>query len=187
MKIIIVGLHDSGKQEIREFMKQQGLIACSKFSSDPEAYDEYFEPQIVKEIFDNNSYLYIDTFFESTNDLFVGATMESFDKCDFITLTPREMMQIPSNRNLGEVCIIWLDNTRANRYKHWKETNSTIGFNEQEEFEKQYMTNFTDFVYKFQNSHLIYFNNEEPLRAAAVATAIHKVPMLLPMFEKSFK
>ena len=113
--------------------------------------------------------------------------MESFDKCDFITLTPREMMQIPSNRNLGEVCIIWLDNTRANRYKHWKETNSTIDFNEQEEFEKQYMTNFTDFVYKFQNSHLIYFNNEEPLRAAAVAVAIHKVPMLLPMFEKSFK
>ena len=49
------------------------------------------------------------------------------------------------------------------------------------------MTNFTDFVYKFQNSHLIYFNNEEPLRAAAVAVAIHKVPMLLPMFEKSFK
>ena len=62
MKIIIVGLHDSGKQEIREFMKQQGLIACSKFSSDPEAYDEYFEPKIVKEIFDNNSYLYIPHF-----------------------------------------------------------------------------------------------------------------------------
>jgi len=187
IKTIIIGLHDSGKQEIREFMKNQGLVACRKFSSDPEAYDDYFEPITVKEIFDNNSYLYVDTFFEKQSDVFVGATLNDYDNCDFITLSPREFMQIPANRNLGEVVIIWVDNTRSRRFEHWKSKKECTDFNAQEEFEKAGTSNLINYIYKFPNSHVLYFNNEEAERIAAIATAVSKVPELIPIFEKTFK
>ncbi len=188
MKIIIIGLHDSGKKEIREFMKQHGLQPCRKFSSDPEAYDDYLEPITVKEIFDNNSYLYIDTFYDAEDGVFVGSTLNEFDKCDFITLTPREFIQIPANRNLGETIIIWIDNTRSKRFEHWKaKSNENSDFNAQEEFEKSGTSNLINFIYKFPNSHILYFNNEEPERIAAIATALSKVPELVPIFETAFK
>ena len=188
MKVIIVGLHDSGKKDIRKTLTEYGFKACPKFSGDPEAYDKYYDNKTIKEIFDNNAYLYIDTL-AGAPDIFIGALTSDWDNCEFITMSPRELMNITplTQQQMGEVTIIWMDSNRSTRFAYWNAEDGESDFNLLEEFERQGMQNFTEFIYNFPNSHILYFNNEEPSRVAAIAAAILKYNNLIPIFENSFK
>lgn len=191
MKIIIVGCHDSGKREISDILQSYGFNRCRHFSNDENETDTFYEANIIDDIYTNNVYLFMDCPHDR-NDVFRGVEMREYEACDFVTMTPREMLRIPTNRNLGEICVIWIDNTRINRFDHWKETSGGSSqqiedFHAIEEYERQGMSNFTDFLYKIKHCHVLYFCNEERERIASVAAAMMKYPDLIEMFEKSHK
>ena len=55
-----------------------------------------------------------------------------------------------------------------------------------EEAESQFDADFVKSIYNFPNSQLIYFNNEDPSRVAAIVYTLVKHPELVDIFVKKF-
>lgn len=95
MKFFIVGLHSSGKQEIISTLEELG-IRCGKVFSNIDTpsnniYNsfnyEYYTDSEVKEIFENNAYIFYKDIYELPT-IYEGLSLYEFDNNDVFVLSP---------------------------------------------------------------------------------------------------
>lgn len=198
MKYFVIGLHASGKQEVLDNLSKLGVNCGKKFSNidkpSTNIYNshnyELYTINDVNEVFENEAYVFIKELQSkhllNTNKYFEGLSKYTFDQNDVFALSPDQFISIsPINVN-DEVCFVWLDNTKSYRKNKYYNDKCSYNFNEREEIEKRDMNEFVKSIYNFPNSHMIYFNNEEPERIATIIYTLIKHPELFKLYKKTF-
>lgn len=197
MKYIIVGLHSSGKSEILRMLEQSGVKVGRTFSNlDTEStsvYNSYeyeiYDLKDVRDMFENHAYIFLHNI-ESPNIYnsavyYEGLSFYDYDNNDVFVMSPDQFLAIPKNVDLGDVCIVWLDNTRNNRTVRYNEESRKYDFNHRETIEKQYIDVFINSIYKYKN--LMYFTDEDPHRVATIIKTCVNHPEVLPDFVANFR
>lgn len=191
MEIIIVGLHSSGKFEIQKILKKYGIKCASLFSDiDKNKTDIYgvnqyitYTPEDIKSINSNNAAIFINSIPMAGNMYFEGLSCYDFENNDVCVLSPHQLVQIPSHK-LKNKLIVWVDNTRGNRFTRHSNENRTYNFIRQEGIDGECIKNFTEYIY---SSPYIYFNNENEERIATIIYTIIKYPELKNIYITNFK
>ena len=192
MKIFIIGLHGSGKQEIADLLRKEGIKVGKLFTNLPtsenQPYHNYetFTNEEIKEVFENNAYIFIKDIENESYEYFEGLSSYEFDNNDVFIINPNQFIKIASNVIKEPLCIIWLDNTQENRLLRYRQEKEIYDFFKQEAIEKQYINDFIDSIYNFPKSNLLYFTNEEPCRVATIAYTLVKHPELVGIYERNF-
>lgn len=196
MKIFIVGKQCSGKTDVLDECEALGLRVGREFCNikskeihiDPK-YELYSIDDIDK-IFENNAYISITGIDESgVLDGYMGyrgLSLYTFDNSDIMLLHPQQVCALNKKSITDQIVFIWLDNNRDNRIHRYAEKKHTYNFIEIEDIESQFDADFIKTIYNFPNSKLLYFNNEDPDRVAAIAYAIIMHPDLLDIFVNKF-
>lgn len=192
MKYIITGLHSSGKREVIQDLKKSSLLRVGRtFNNISQHIDGlynidsvYYTNQEINSIFENKSYIFIKEVTDYNIPYYTGLTKQEFDICDVFVLTPDQFISIPNFPE--EVCIIWMDNNTLQRKQRYNSQKMTYDFRLREELEKENSEEFINKLYKSPNSHLIYFENEDPTRVSAIIQALAKHKDLLPLFESHY-
>ncbi|MGN1319248.1 MAG: hypothetical protein ACI4VF_09560, partial [Lachnospirales bacterium] len=97
----------------------------------------------------------------------------TYDNNDVFALSPDQILAISPMALKGEeICFIWLDNTRANRKSRHYNEKRTYNFINRDNIERDGIQSLVKFLYGFENSHVIYFNNEEPSRVSTIIYSI---------------
>lgn len=192
MKYAIIGFHCSGKDEIIRDIEQSTLIPCGKsFTNMIEPIEgaytcnsETFDNNEISTIFENQAYLFLREVTDFGIPYYDGMTLHEFDSSAVICLTPDQMVSIA--KFPAEMCFVWLDNTTAERRQRHTAEKRKHDFQATEDLQRQFSDEFINKLYGTPNSHLLYFNNEEPQRVSAVIQALIKHPDLLPLFESRY-
>ena len=192
MKIFIIGFHGSGKQEICDILRNENINVGRLFTNLPtfnnQPYHNYetFTNEDIKEIFENNAYIFIKEVENESYEYFEGLSSYEFDNNDVFMITPNQFVKITPTVIKEPICIIWLDNTQENRLLRYRQEKETYDFFKQETVEKQYINDFINNIYNYPKSKLLYFTNEEPCRVATIAYTLVKHPELVNIYEKNF-
>ena len=144
----------------------------------------YYTNTEINSIFENKSYIFIKEVTDYDIPFYTGLTKQEFDICDVFVLTPDQFIAVPSFPE--EVCIIWLDNNTLQRKQRYNSQKMIYDFKTRENLEKEDSEEYINKLYKSPNSHLIYFENEEPSRVSAIIQALAKHEDLLPIFETHY-
>lgn len=195
MKFIIVGLHGSGKQEVFDALEKRGMKCGRQFSNldkvDPNIYNstnyELYSTTDIHNIFENNAYIFLHSLEDSNNrsqyTFFEGLAFYEFDNNDVFIMSPDQVVDIPRNIDLKDVCFVWLDNTQSNRISRYNDELRTYNFNKREQIETKDIDTFIKNIY---NNPVLYFTNEDPMRVACIVEACIKHPDLTDEFIKNF-
>lgn len=191
MKYFITGFHCSGKERLLKDLKSAGINVGTSFNTISEYVPEIYTcnsvtytNQDVSDIFENSDYIFLREITAYGVPFYDGLTRTSFDNSDVFCVTPDQTVWIP---NVPEdVCFIWLDNTTSERRLRYTEEKRKYDFSVTEALEKEYAEEFINKIYNMPKTHLIYFNNEDPVRVSAVIQALILHPDLLPIFEKRY-
>ena len=196
MKIFVVGKQCSGKTEILNECEELGLrvgrefcnIKSSALHIDPK-YERYTMDDISK-IFENNAYICISGINESgVLDGYMGyrgISLYTFDNSDVMALHPNQVCELNKQAITDDVLFIWMDDNRDRRIHRYAENKYVYNFIEVEENESQFDADFVKVIYNLPHSTLIYFNNEDPSRVAAIIYAIRNHPDLIDIFVNRF-
>ena len=196
MKIFVVGKQCSGKTEILNECEELGLrvgrefcnIKSSALHIDPK-YERYTMDDISK-IFENNAYICISGINESgVLDCYMGyrcISLYTFDNSDIMALHPNQVCELNKQAITDDVLFIWMDDNRDRRIHRYAENKYVYNFIEVEENESQFDADFVKIIYNLPHSKLIYFNNEDPSRVAAIIYAIRNHPDLIDIFVNRF-
>lgn len=192
MKYIITGLHSSGKREVIQDLKRTSSLRIGRtFNNISQNIDGlynmdqiYYTNSEINSIFENKSYIFIKEITDYNIPFYTGLTKQEFDICDVFVLSPDQFIAIPAFPE--EVCIIWMDNTTIQRKQRYNSKKMVYDFKLREDIEKESSEEYINKLYNSPNSHLIYFENEEPSRVSAIIQAIAKHEDLLPIFEKHY-
>lgn len=198
MKYFIVGLHSSGKQEVLDMLEKLG-ISCGKLFSNienptEEVYNSYnyelYSDKDINDIFENNAYVFIQELQSPGNinsyRFFEGLSKYSFDQHEVFAISPDQLLAISQSSINEDVCFVWLDNTKTNRRSRYRVEKRSYNFNDRDYIEKSEIQTFVKFLYSFNNSHVLYFSNEDPARVATIIYSIITHPDLLEMYVKNF-
>lgn len=199
MKYFIIGLHASGKQEIIDELTELG-ISCGKLFSNMEAPNpniyngcnyELYPNKDVMDIFENGAYVFMQEMqgdkYDGVYKYFEGLSSYTYDNNDVFALSPDQILAISPMALKGEeICFIWLDNTRANRKSRHYNEKRPYNFANRDNIERDGIQSLVKFLYGFERSHVIYFNNEEPSRVSTIIYSIIKHPDLFKLYEKNF-
>lgn len=192
MKTFILGFHGSGKQEIADLLRREGIKVGKLFTNLSNfanlAYHNYehFENAEIKEIFENNAYIFIKEVETESYEYFEGLSSYEYDNNDVFILTPNQFVKIPPAAIKDDLCLVWLDNTQENRLLHYRSEKESYDFFKQEFIEKEYVNDFINMIYDYPKSKLIYFTNEDSARVATVVYALTKHNDLIDIFHKNF-
>lgn len=199
MKYIIIGMHCSGKQEIADILENNG-IKCGKLFTNIENtsniynglnYEQY-STKDINEIFENNAYIFLQEYTFDNDISFVntkyyeGLSLYSFENNEVFVMSPDQLFAINPASIKEEVTFIWLDNIKKDRLNKYYAEKRSYSFSARESIELKDSTSFVKFLYGFNNSHVLYFTNEDPARVAAIIYSVVKHPDLLPMFIETF-
>ena len=196
MKVFIVGRQCSGKTEVLDECDELGLRVGREFCNiqspvlhiDPK-YELYTIDDINK-IFENNAYICITGIDESgVLDGYMGyrgLSLYTFDNSDVMLLHPQQVCSLNKKAITEPILFVWVDDNRDKRIHRFVENKCGHNFIEIEEVESQFDTDFIKTVYNLPNSQLIYFNNEDPGRIAAIVYTLVKHPELVDIFVKKF-
>lgn len=196
MKIFVVGKQCSGKADVLDACEDLGLkvgrefcnVTSSALHIDPK-YELYNIDDIDK-IFENNAYICINGVEESgVLDGYMGyrgLSLYTFDNSDVMLLHPQQVCTINKKVITEPIVFVWLDNNRDNRIHHFAEKKCEYSFIEVEDLETQFDSDFVKAIYNFPNSKILYFNNEDTERVAAIIYAMIKYPDLIPIFANKF-
>lgn len=199
MKYFITGLHSSGKQEVINVLEGLG-VKCGKLFTNmddmPAAiYNkdnyEYYSNEDINNVFENNAYIFIQEHPQSTlgfktGRYYEGLSKYTFDQNDVFILSPDQLLAIPQNAITEEVCFVWLDNTKDNRSSRYHNEHRLYNFIERDELEKRDLNTYVKTLCSFENSKLIYFNDEVPSRVATIVNVMIKHPDTINDFIKNF-
>lgn len=204
MKYFIVGLHASGKHEVINNLKKMGIKCGSIFSNiEPanKATDsanvygknnyEYYDISEICKLFENNAYLFLHEIpgllsFDSTCKYYEGLSAYEFDNNDVFVISPDQLLNILPNSIKEPICFVWMDAKQSTRKIRFYSENRNYNFNEREAIEKRDINLFIKTMYGFNNSNVLYFNNEEPERVAAIIYSLIKHPDLFDVYSKKF-
>jgi len=199
MKYFITGLHSSGKQEVINVLEGLG-VKCGKLFTNmedmaPAIYNrdnyEYYSNEDINNVFENNAYIFIQEHPQSTlgfktGRYYEGLSKYTFDQNDVFILSPDQLLAIPQNAITEEVCFVWLDNTKDNRSSRYHNEHRLYNFIERDELEKRDLNTYVKTLCSFENSKLIYFNDEVPSRVATIVNVMIKHPDTINDFIKNF-
>ena len=186
-------MNASGKQEILQSLKNEGILCGKLFSNitQPSSklynseYYELYDDDEIKSIFENNAYIFYKDIY-CLNNVYEGLSLYEFDNNDVFALTPDQFLSIPMKPLSDQVCIIWLDNNKQDRYQRFKLEGRDYNFNDKNKVEQINQEDFINNLYNFPKSKLLYFCNEDPQRIAMIIYAMIKHPDLVDKFVKKF-
>ena len=199
MKYFIVGLHGSGKQEVCDILKDMG-VKCGKNFSNLDMVSEYiyncnnyesYSDKDISDIFENNAYVFIqelqfDHNVSSIKKYFEGLSKHTLENNDVFILSPDQLLSVIPGSINEEVCFIWLDNTKSNRWGRHYEEKRGYSFYNRDHYERKDIGAFVKLLYNFENSKLLYFNNEEPSRIATIIYTLIQHPELEDLYSSHF-
>jgi hypothetical protein len=199
MKYFIVGLHSSGKQEVLDTLEKMDIKCGKLFANLDEPHEEIYNSfnyikyndEDINSVFENNAYIFIQELPFTTLNFkpavyYEGLSKYEFDNNDVFILSPDQLISITPNTIKDDVCFIWLDNTKDNRSSRYYNEKRSYNYNERDAYEKRDLNIYVKMLYSFDNSRLIYFNNEVPNRIATITYAMIKHPDLIDTFVKNF-
>ena len=200
MKYFIVGLHSSGKQEIINILESYGVKCgknftnCEFLTEEMYNYDKYEKYSImdVNDVFENDAYIFIQELPDggkmnfTAHRWYEGLSKYSFDQNEVFVISPDQLLAIPPKVINEEVCFVWLDNNKANRSTRYHNEKRAYNFNTRDEIERKDLGTFIKTLYTFNNSHILYFNNEEPNRIAAIIYTLINHPYMKDIYFKMF-
>ena len=194
-------MHCSGKQEVADILENNGINCGRLFTnldnlSSSNIYNganyEQYTSKDINEIFENNAYIFMHEF-PWGNELnlsalkyYEGLSLYEFDNNDVFVMSPDQLFSVSPTSVKDKVCFIWLDNTKKDRLNRYYMEKRTYSFSNREDIELKDSNSFVKFLYGFENSEVLYFNNEDPMRVAAIIYSLIKHPELLDIYVKSF-
>lgn len=199
MKFFITGLHASGKQEVIDHLTELGVKCGKNFTNLENISDniynsknmEYYSVEDINNIFENEAYIFIQelqlpslTF--NASRCYEGLSAYTFDQNDVFVLSPDQLLAISPNAINEEVCFIWMDNTKDNRSGRYYNERRTYNYNERDTYERRDLSTYVKTLYSFNNSNVIYFNDELPSRVATIVYTLIKHPDMMDLYVKNF-
>lgn len=190
MKIFIVGNAAVGKQEVLNELDKLGCRIGKRFSTEkdlPAEYHldewyQYLDNNEAVKMFEAKSYVFL---YENTlfgKSFFEGLSMYTYNNYDAFALSTAQFLEIPKFGK--DDVIIWMDGNTQNRRTRFLEGRRKYSFSKVDEYERKLSKNFIEKLY--QNQNVLYFNNEEPSRVAAIAWALIQHKDLLNVFKTHF-
>lgn len=199
MKFFVTGLHSSGKQEVIDILTDMG-IKCGKWFTNMDdmpsnMYNiknyELYSNEDINEVFENDAYIFIQEHPQASLSFKVGKYYEglskyTFDQNDVFILNPDQLLAITPSAIKDDVCFIWLDNTKDNRSSRYYNERRLYNYHERDIYEKRDLNSYVKCLYSFNNSKLLYFNNEIPNRVATIIYTMIKHPDMIDVFVNNF-
>lgn len=198
MKVFIVGKQCTGKLEVLNRLEELGCVVGRPFSNieeyDPRiymdpAYSMYSELDIER-IFEQESYIYIHGCRErgvpNAHMIQFGLSLYTFDGAEVFSLTPEEFLAIQQKKFNEDILIVWLDNTRQDRYVRHNREDRLYNFDQREKEESICDSELCKQIYSVPSAGVLYFNNEVPERIAAIIYSILKHDDLLSIYINNF-
>ena len=121
-----------------------------------------------------------------TGRYYEGLSYHEFDQNDVFVLSPDQIIAIPPSAINEEICFVWIDNTKDNRAARYHREHRTYNYNEREALERRDLGTYVKTLYGFENSYMLYFNNETPSRVATIIYNVIKHPDMFDTFIKNF-
>lgn len=188
-KYFVIGLHCSGKHEISDELNLLGVPCGRVFTNLPEVpptknipNELYYSTDDIRVMFETNSYIFLHENFDGDIPYYEGLSMFEYEKGQVFFITPQQFNYIPKF-NANDV-FVWLDNSEMTRRVRYRAERRKYDFAEEEQQSQYDMNDFIERVNS--NQHFLYFNNEEPMRVAAIVYTLIQHPDLLPLYEKNF-
>ena len=198
MKIFLIGRHCSGKGEVLNILDSMGIKVGREFSNLPqyepniyidEKYERYSADDVEK-IFEQNSYMYIGGFNEfgilDGYEYYRGLSYYTYDNSDVMSLTPEALVSINKKLVKDPVLFVWMDSSRDSRIRRYVDESRQYDFAVIENRESLYDRDFIKHLRNFKSEGMLYFNNEEPGRIAAIIASIIMHPDLAKIFIENF-
>lgn len=199
MKYFITGLHASGKQEVVNILESMG-VKCGKLFTNMDhmlesTYNkdnyELYSDEDIYDVFENEAYIFIQEHPQSTlgfktGKYYEGLSKYTFDQNDVFILSPDQLLAIPQKVINEPICFVWLDNTKDNRSARYYNERRLYNYNERDSLEKRDLNSYVKTLYSFNNSSIIYFNDEVPVRVATIINTMIKHPDTINDFVKNF-
>ena len=200
MKYIIIGMHCSGKQEVADILENYGVKCGRQFSNienpTPNIYNssnyELYTIKDVNSIFENNAYVFLQEFpFGGTIGVnswkyYEGLSLYEFENNDVFVMSPDQLFSVSPAVVKDDVCFIWMDNTKKERLNRYYSEKRCYSFADRDEIEMKDSSSFVKFLYGFDKSRVLYFNNEDPNRVAAIIYSLIHHPDLINIYTESF-
>jgi hypothetical protein len=201
MKYIIIGMHSSGKQEVADILENNGVKCGRLFTnldnpSAPNIYNgsnyEQYSSKDINEVFENNAYIFMQEFpFGDEMNLsaikyYEGLSLYEFENNDVFVMSPDQLFAISPTSIKEPVTFIWLDNPKKDRLTRYYTEKRTYSFYNREEIELKDSNSFVKLLYGFDNSNVLYFTNEDPVRIAAIIYSVITYPDLLDIYTDAF-
>ena len=82
-----------------------------------------------------------------------------------------------------DICFVWVDNTKSNRYNKYLEDRKMYNFKQREIVETEDLTTFVKTIY---TKPILYFCNEEPARIASIIYTAVRYPETQEMFFENY-
>lgn len=191
MKFFIVGLHSSGKSDIVDILERKG-ISCGHIFSDittpkDNIYNSYnyelYTTKDVNEVFENDAYLFIKECKNGDQKFYEGLSRYAFENNDVFVLSPDQLLATSFNNIDEDICFVWIDNTRSNRYNKYFDDRKSYNFKQREELETEDLSTFVKLIY---TKRMLYFTNEEPSRIASIIYTMVKFPETQEIFFENY-
>lgn len=193
MKFVIVGLHASGKEEILQSLSDEGLQVGHLFTNavySQDIYDcdkyELYSNSDINTIFENGAYIFLKGMSDMGYKWYEGLSKAEFEKCDVFAISPSQFLSIPLTNVDEEIVWIWVDGSRMTRSRRYMIEKRTYDFQKTEDEQTEGIQQFVKDLYNFPNSHILYFNDEDPQRVSAIIAMIYKHNDLLDLCIKKF-
>lgn len=192
MKFILTGLHSSGKNEVVELLKKDGVSVGKLFTNlDTVQYNsrlyETLPTEELNRIFENGAYVYFSEVNNSISNNYECLSSSEFDSCDVFVLSPNQINSIPMKAFPESVCFVWMDCNSMNRESRYRSEKRQYNFREREKLERMDLSDFTDKLYNLPDSRLIYFQNEDPQRVAAIVETMVRFPSSRETILRAFR
>lgn len=203
MKYIIIGMHCSGKQEVVDILRNNG-VRCGRLFTNLDSsaassiyninnYEQYSNKDI-HDIFENNAYIFMQEFpfgdhltsLSSVYKCYEGLSLYEFENNDVFIMSPDQLFAISPTSIKEDITFIWMDNPKKDRLNRFYTENRSYNFYSRDEIELKDSNSFVKFLYGFDKSKVIYFTSEDPARVAAIIYSMIKYPDLLPIYTEAF-
>jgi hypothetical protein len=194
-------MHSSGKQEVADILENNGVKCGRLFTnldnpSAPNIYNgsnyEQYSSKDINEVFENNAYIFMQEFpFGDEMNLsaikyYEGLSLYEFENNDVFVMSPDQLFAISPTSIKEPVTFIWLDNPKKDRLTRYYTEKRTYSFYNREEIELKDSNSFVKLLYGFDNSNVLYFTNEDPVRIAAIIYSVITYPDLLDIYTDAF-
>lgn len=201
MKYIIIGMHCSGKQEVADILENNGVRCGRLFTnldnpSTPNIYNgsnyEQYATKDINEVFENNAYIFMQEFpFGEESNMsaykyYEGLSLYTFENNDVFVMSPDQLFSVSPTSIKEPVTFIWLDNPKKDRLNRYYAEKRSYSFYDREDIEMKDANSFVKFLYGFDNSKVLYFTNEDPMRIAAIIYSAITYPDLLDIYTEAF-